>query len=79
MGCYRTQLLVVVSLFLLLFLPKTQGWGQDGHTIVCKIAQVPYLLNFLIHMLLGKQLQHMFQLNYLIYTCKTSSVMFDLH
>lgn len=75
MGCYRPQLLFVVSLFLLLFLPKTQEWGQDGHTIVCKIAQVPYLLNFPLFSFMI----HVFILYswYLIYTWKTSSVMFD--
>lgn len=38
MGFYRIQLLATVSLMLLL--PNTQGWGEDGHAIVCKIAQV---------------------------------------
>ncbi|XP_057447846.1 endonuclease 2-like [Lotus japonicus] len=37
MGFYRLQLLATVSLMLLL--PNTQGWGEDGHAIVCKIAQ----------------------------------------
>ncbi|XP_061360654.1 endonuclease 2-like [Gastrolobium bilobum] len=37
MGCYRIQLVAIVSFMLLL--PNAQGWGDDGHAIVCKIAQ----------------------------------------
>ncbi|KAL2347603.1 hypothetical protein Fmac_001603 [Flemingia macrophylla] len=37
MGCYRIQLVAIVSFMLLL--PNTQGWGEEGHAIVCKIAQ----------------------------------------
>ncbi|OIW03579.1 hypothetical protein TanjilG_30999 [Lupinus angustifolius] len=37
MECYKFQLVAIVSLVLLL--PSTQGWGKDGHAIVCKIAQ----------------------------------------
>ncbi|KAL1295907.1 hypothetical protein HN51_056725 [Arachis hypogaea] len=37
MECYRMQVVVIVSLMLLF--PNTQGWGEDGHAIVCKIAQ----------------------------------------
>ncbi|KAL9325008.1 hypothetical protein ACSQ67_005653 [Phaseolus vulgaris] len=38
MGCYRVvQLVAIVSLVVLL--PKTHAWGEEGHAIVCKIAQ----------------------------------------
>lgn len=39
MGCYRIVLVAIVSFLVLL--QNTQGWGDDGHAIVCKIAQVP--------------------------------------
>lgn len=42
MGCYRIQLVAIFSFMLLL--PNTQGWGEEGHVIVCKIAQVHSLL-----------------------------------
>ncbi|KAJ1398302.1 S1/P1 nuclease [Sesbania bispinosa] len=38
MGCYRIEVVAIVSILLMLLL-RTQGWGQEGHTIVCKIAQ----------------------------------------
>ncbi|KAG5141893.1 hypothetical protein JHK82_017588 [Glycine max] len=40
MGHYSIhhQLVAIVSLFILL-LPNIHGWGDDGHVIVCKIAQ----------------------------------------
>lgn len=41
---YRIQLVAIVS-FVLLF-PNTQGWGDDGHAIICKIAQVPSYFSF---------------------------------
>jgi len=41
-GCRVFQLVAIVSFLLLL--SKTHGWGEDGHTIVCKIAQVPLLI-----------------------------------
>ncbi|XP_057424619.1 endonuclease 2 [Lotus japonicus] len=34
---FRIQLVAIVSLMLVF--PNTQGWGEDGHTIVCSIAQ----------------------------------------
>ncbi|KAH1265329.1 Endonuclease 2 [Glycine max] len=37
MGCYRVQLVAIISFMLLL--SNTHGWGDDGHAIVCKIAQ----------------------------------------
>ncbi|CAJ1932403.1 unnamed protein product [Sphenostylis stenocarpa] len=37
MGCDRVQLVGTVSFLLLL--SSAQGWGKDGHAIVCKIAQ----------------------------------------
>ncbi|XP_022641482.1 endonuclease 2 isoform X2 [Vigna radiata var. radiata] len=37
MKCYKIQLLVTLSFILLL--PNTKGWGEDGHAIVCRIAQ----------------------------------------
>lgn len=37
MGCYRIQLVAIVSF--MLFSQNAQGWGEDGHAIVCKIAQ----------------------------------------
>jgi hypothetical protein len=38
MGCYRILLVAMVSFIILI--QNTQGWGEDGHAIVCKIAQV---------------------------------------
>ncbi|CAJ1932405.1 unnamed protein product [Sphenostylis stenocarpa] len=38
MGCYRVVQVVAIVSFMLL-LPKTHAWGEDGHAIVCKIAQ----------------------------------------
>ncbi|KAF7827807.1 endonuclease 2 [Senna tora] len=38
MEFYRIQLVAIVSL-VLLFPSSTIGWGDDGHAIVCKIAQ----------------------------------------
>ncbi|KAE9600190.1 hypothetical protein Lal_00046149 [Lupinus albus] len=37
MESYKFQLVAIVSLVLLL--PNTEGWGKDGHAIICKIAQ----------------------------------------
>ncbi|CAL0318090.1 unnamed protein product [Lupinus luteus] len=37
MSCYKIELVSLVSFMLLL--SNTQGWGEDGHAIVCKIAQ----------------------------------------
>ncbi|KAK7275267.1 hypothetical protein RIF29_16377 [Crotalaria pallida] len=37
MESYKIQLVAIVSLILVF--PNTQGWGEDGHFIVCKIAQ----------------------------------------
>ncbi|MED6194504.1 Endonuclease 2 [Stylosanthes scabra] len=37
MECHRMQVVAIVSLMLLF--QNTQGWGEDGHAIVCKIAQ----------------------------------------
>ncbi|TKY69346.1 Endonuclease 2 [Spatholobus suberectus] len=37
MCCYSIQLVAIVSFMLLV--PNTHGWGDDGHAIVCKIAQ----------------------------------------
>ncbi|RDY12143.1 Endonuclease 2, partial [Mucuna pruriens] len=37
MGYYSIQLVAIVSFMLLL--SNAHGWGDDGHTIVCKIAQ----------------------------------------
>ncbi|XP_020237661.1 endonuclease 2 [Cajanus cajan] len=34
---YKIQLLGIVSL--LLVFPNTHGWGEDGHAIICRIAQ----------------------------------------
>lgn len=45
MSCCRIQLVVIVSFMLLL--PNSQGWGDEGHTIVCKIAQVPNITYYL--------------------------------
>ncbi|XP_057761814.1 endonuclease 2-like [Arachis stenosperma] len=39
MGSYRIQLVVGIVSSLLFVFPSTQGWGEDGHAIVCKIAQ----------------------------------------
>ncbi|XP_027914649.1 endonuclease 2-like [Vigna unguiculata] len=38
MGCYRVVQVVAIVSFVLL-LPNTHAWGDDGHAIVCKIAQ----------------------------------------
>jgi len=38
MGCCRIEAVVILSLMLVL--PNAEGWGKDGHAIVCKIAQV---------------------------------------
>jgi len=38
MGFYRIALVAIISSLLLI--QNTQGWGDDGHAIVCKIAQV---------------------------------------
>ena len=38
MEYYKIQLVVIVSLMIVL--PTTQGWGEDGHAIICRIAQV---------------------------------------
>jgi len=43
MGCYRVVQLVAIVSFLLL-VPKTHAWGDEGHAIVCKIAQVHVLI-----------------------------------
>ncbi|KAG2377073.1 Endonuclease 2 [Vigna angularis] len=37
MSHFSIQLVALLSLTLLL--PNTHGWGDDGHVIVCKIAQ----------------------------------------
>ncbi|XP_027360220.1 endonuclease 2-like [Abrus precatorius] len=37
MGCDKVHLLVIVTLMILL--PNSEGWGEEGHAIVCKIAQ----------------------------------------
>ncbi|KAG4907501.1 hypothetical protein AAZX31_20G104700 [Glycine max] len=37
MEYYKIQLVVIVSLMIVL--PNTQGWGEDGHAIICRIAQ----------------------------------------
>ncbi|XP_004514174.1 endonuclease 2-like [Cicer arietinum] len=37
MGCYKIVLVAIVSFLLLL--QNAKGWGDDGHAIVCKIAQ----------------------------------------
>ncbi|BAT98969.1 hypothetical protein LR48_Vigan06g131700 [Vigna angularis] len=37
MGCFRIEAVVIVSLMLVL--PNAEGWGKEGHAIVCKIAQ----------------------------------------
>ncbi|XP_027914654.1 endonuclease 2-like isoform X2 [Vigna unguiculata] len=37
MGCCRIEAVVILSLMLVL--PNAEGWGKDGHAIVCKIAQ----------------------------------------
>ncbi|KAJ1436204.1 S1/P1 nuclease [Sesbania bispinosa] len=37
MEYFRIQLVAIVSLILVF--PNTQGWGEDGHAIVCRIAQ----------------------------------------
>ncbi|XP_061339492.1 endonuclease 2 [Gastrolobium bilobum] len=37
MEYYRMQVVAIVSLMLLF--PNTQGWGEDGHAIICRIAQ----------------------------------------
>ncbi|WJX57780.1 hypothetical protein P8452_43305 [Trifolium repens] len=37
MGCYKIVLVTIVSFLLLV--QNTKGWGDDGHVIVCKIAQ----------------------------------------
>jgi accessory gene regulator protein AgrB len=42
MGCYKIVLVTIVSFLLLV--QNTKGWGDDGHVIVCKIAQVSNLL-----------------------------------
>ncbi|MED6151799.1 hypothetical protein PIB30_085881 [Stylosanthes scabra] len=39
MASNRIQLVVAIISSLLLLFPSTQGWGEDGHAIVCKIAQ----------------------------------------
>lgn len=41
---YRIQLLAIVSLMLIF--PNTEGWGEDGHAIICKIAQVSKTLYY---------------------------------
>ncbi|KAG4984549.1 hypothetical protein JHK87_029298 [Glycine soja] len=38
MEYYKIQLVAIVSLMLVL--PNTQGWGEDGHAIISRIAQV---------------------------------------
>ncbi|CAJ2648419.1 unnamed protein product [Trifolium pratense] len=37
MGCYKILLVTIVSFLFLV--QNTKGWGDDGHVIVCKIAQ----------------------------------------
>ncbi|WVZ12294.1 hypothetical protein V8G54_016824 [Vigna mungo] len=37
MGSFRIEVVVILSLMLVL--PNAEGWGKDGHAIVCKIAQ----------------------------------------
>ncbi|KAI4357808.1 hypothetical protein L6164_001732 [Bauhinia variegata] len=38
MGCVKIKLAVAIVSLMLLF-PDSQGWGEDGHAIICKIAQ----------------------------------------
>jgi len=38
MNCYKIVLVTIVSSMLLV--QNTDEWGEDGHVIVCKIAQV---------------------------------------
>ncbi|KAJ1398301.1 S1/P1 nuclease [Sesbania bispinosa] len=37
MECFK--ILLVAAVLLMLVFPNAQGWGEDGHIIVCKIAQ----------------------------------------
>lgn len=39
MGSYRIQLVAIAIVSFMLLLPNTQGWGEEGHFTVCKIAQ----------------------------------------
>ncbi|CAL5189268.1 unnamed protein product [Lathyrus oleraceus] len=42
MGLHRIQLVLVIAIAtvsFMLLLPNTQGWGEEGHYTVCKIAQ----------------------------------------
>jgi len=54
MKCHKIQLLVTLSFILLL--PNTKGWGEDGHAIVCRIAQV--LLLLLLSFILSMTMHH---------------------
>lgn len=47
---FRIQLVAIVSLMLVF--PNTQGWGEDGHAIVCSIAQVSNVLSACLETLL---------------------------
>lgn len=47
------RIFALCSLLLVLHFPVIHGWGIEGHTTVCRIAQVPKSYHFILSFLLG--------------------------